>query len=83
MGRDYKPLGRARRDERVEYGAYPNRHLDLPREAISRALPNSGAAFGYLYGDSPALGKIYARKYLRRLEALIEVAKQHESVSGH
>lgn len=83
VGRDYKPLGRALRDERVEYGASPNLHLDLPREAISRALPNTGTTFGYLYGDSPALGKTYARKYLRRLEALIEVAKQHESVSGH
>jgi hypothetical protein len=82
LGRDYKPLGMASRDEHIDYEQYKNLHVRLPATELHRVTQHSEYAARYLYGISPSTSRKHASALLRQLEAVIELVGNQERKGG-
>lgn len=76
-GRDYTPVGMTAANW-VDYKNFPNLELNLSENDISQ-INNDG----YLYtdGDTPWSNRKNAKKYLLRLEALINLVMRNQSTN--
>lgn len=77
LGRDYKPLGMAQRDDHVQYEDYRNLHVQVPTDKLHAVTRHPQYSPGYLYGASPYLSRRNAEAYLVQLNALIELVSSH------
>ncbi|MBA4344483.1 MAG: hypothetical protein C0423_20275 [Methylibium sp.] len=77
LGRDYKPLGMARKDEHVDYEAYPNLHVLVPAADLHRVTARAGCLPGWLYNDGapPYEGRAEAKALLKQIEGLINLLR--------
>lgn len=78
LGRDYKPLGMARKDEYVDYEVYQNLHVEVPVEELHRITRHANRSPGFLYDISPCIKRQYADELLYRLRAVIELVARCE-----
>jgi hypothetical protein len=78
LGRDYKPLGMAKKDEHVDYELYKSLHAQVPKEELHRITRHVNRSPGYLYDISPCMGRQYANELLDRLKSTIELVARFE-----
>jgi hypothetical protein len=77
LGRDYKPLGMARKDEHVDYEAYPNLHVLVPAADLHRVTARAQCMPGWLYNDGapPYEGRAEAKALMKQIEGLIKLLR--------
>ena len=80
LGRDYKPLGMANRENHVNYEAYKNLHVQLPGAELSQVTRHADYKAGYLYGVNPATGRKYAAALLKQIETVMKLVSKYERV---
>ena len=80
VGRHYKPIGLTDRHTFVDYGNFQNLLLTIPEQEWAEKVNSLGGSSGFLYNDSnvPWNSRANAERYLRHLEAVIEIAKRYE-----
>lgn len=80
LGRDYKPLGMANREDHIDYEAYKNLHVHLPTAELSQATRHTDYKAGYLYGVNPMTGRKYAAALLKQLDTVMKLVSNYERV---
>ncbi|WP_422016045.1 hypothetical protein [Roseateles sp.] len=78
LGRDYKPLGMANREDHIDYEAYKNLHVHLPAAELSQATRHTDYKPGYLHGVNPMAGRKYAAALLKQIETVIKLVSKYE-----